>query len=72
MMELETELLTMTLANGRRDRRLLHQFKTIEFNNVVYRYYDKSLSQEFPVGPLDFELRSGDVVIIVGGNGPRN
>ena len=69
MMELETELRTMMLASGRRDRQLLHQFRTIEFNNVVYRYYDKSLSQEFPVGPLDFELRSGDVVIIVGGNG---
>jgi cyclic peptide transporter len=69
MTELETELRTMMHADGRRDRRLLHEFRTIEFSNVVYQYHDKNLSREFTVGPLNFELRSGQVVVIIGGNG---
>jgi putative ATP-binding cassette transporter len=44
-------------------------FGTIEFRNVVFRYFDKSSETTFQVGPVDFTLRSGDLTFIVGGNG---
>ena len=37
--------------------------------NVVFRYVDKSSEAVFQVGPLDFTLRSGELVFITGGNG---
>ena len=44
-------------------------FDTIEMRNVVFRYVDKSSEATFQVGPVDFTLRSGDLVFITGGNG---
>ena len=44
-------------------------FDAIEMRNVVFRYVDKSSEATFQVGPVDFTLRSGDLVFITGGNG---
>jgi putative pyoverdin transport system ATP-binding/permease protein len=44
-------------------------FTTIEMRGVVFRYVDKSAEAVYQVGPLDFTLRSGDLVFITGGNG---
>jgi putative pyoverdin transport system ATP-binding/permease protein len=44
-------------------------FDRIEMRNIVFRYVDKFSDITFQVGPLDFSLRSGDLVFITGGNG---
>src|SRR5207253_7926793 len=45
------------------------RFDTIEVRNVAFSYIDKSSEAIFRVGPIDFTLRSGDLVFITGGNG---
>ena len=45
------------------------RFDKIEFRNVEFSYIDKWSEAVFHVGPLDFTLRSGDLVFITGGNG---
>jgi len=45
------------------------RFDAIEMRNIVFRYVDKSSEAVFQVGPVDFTLRSGDLVFITGGNG---
>jgi putative ATP-binding cassette transporter len=45
------------------------RFKIIEMRNVLFRYVDTSSDAVFQVGPLDFTLRSGDLIFITGGNG---
>ena len=45
------------------------RFDTIEMRNIVFSYIDKSSEAVFQVGPVDFTLRSGDLVFITGGNG---
>jgi len=44
-------------------------FASIELRRVVFRYFDKSTEATFTLGPLDFTLARGDVVLVVGGNG---
>jgi putative ATP-binding cassette transporter len=45
------------------------RFDKIEMRNVVFRYSDDSSDTTFKVGPLDFTLRSGELVFVTGGNG---
>jgi putative ATP-binding cassette transporter len=45
------------------------RFDRIEMRDVLFRYLDKASETLFQVGPLDFTLRSGDLVFITGGNG---
>ncbi len=45
------------------------RFDKIELRNVMFSYVDKSSEAVFRVGPVDFTLRSGDLVFITGGNG---
>jgi putative ATP-binding cassette transporter len=44
-------------------------FHTIEMRQIVFRYVDKFSDTTFQIGPLDFTLRSGELVFITGGNG---
>jgi putative ATP-binding cassette transporter len=44
-------------------------FDAIEMRNIVFRYVDKFSDTTFQIGPLDFSLRSGELVFITGGNG---
>ena len=44
-------------------------FRQIEMRNVVFRYLDKNSEVAFQVGPLDFSLRSSELIFITGGNG---
>ena len=37
--------------------------------NILFRYVDKASEAVFQVGPVDFTLRSGELVFITGGNG---
>jgi putative ATP-binding cassette transporter len=44
-------------------------FATIELRNIVFRHIDKFSDTAFQIGPLDFDLRSGNIYFIAGGNG---
>ncbi|MGA7490489.1 MAG: cyclic peptide export ABC transporter [Xanthobacteraceae bacterium] len=45
------------------------RFEKVEMRNVRFSYVDVSSEAVFQVGPIDFTLRSGDLVFITGGNG---
>jgi putative ATP-binding cassette transporter len=45
------------------------RFERIEMHNIVFRYVDKFSDTVFKIGPIDFTLRSGELVFITGGNG---
>jgi putative ATP-binding cassette transporter len=45
------------------------RFEKIEVRNVEFSYVDKTSEAVFRIGPINFTLRSGDLVFITGGNG---
>ncbi len=45
------------------------RFDKIELRDIVFRYVDKFSDTVFKIGPLNFTLRSGELVFITGGNG---
>ncbi len=47
----------------------LRRFGKIEFRDVEFSYLDQFSEHTFKVGPLNFTLNSGDLVILTGGNG---
>jgi cyclic peptide transporter len=44
-------------------------FDKIEVRDVTFHYTDKSSDAAFKIGPLDFTIRRGELVFIMGGNG---
>lgn len=44
-------------------------FQRIEFDKVTFRYQDAGGGATFAVGPLDLEIRAGEVLYVIGGNG---
>jgi putative ATP-binding cassette transporter len=44
-------------------------FDRIEMRNIVFSYVDRYSDVAFHIGPIDFTLRSGELVFITGGNG---
>lgn len=44
-------------------------FSSIDMRGVIFRYPDKPGEPGFQIGPIDFTLRSGELVFIMGGNG---
>ncbi|MFI5013712.1 MAG: cyclic peptide export ABC transporter [Hyphomicrobiales bacterium] len=66
--QLEARLLA-SVATVQKSGAEPRRFDKIEMHNVVFRYTDKSSDSVFQVGPLDFSLRSGELVFIAGGNG---
>jgi len=44
-------------------------FDTIEMRNIEFRYVDKFSDTAFKIGPIDFTLKSGELVFLTGGNG---
>src|SRR6202012_4421908 len=45
------------------------RFERLEMKNIVFRYVDKFSDTVFKIGPIDFTIKSGDLVFITGGNG---
>jgi putative ATP-binding cassette transporter len=45
------------------------RFDKIEMHDIRFSYVDKLSETVFQVGPIDFSLRSGELVFITGGNG---
>lgn len=66
--QLETDLQATVLPYDEHLKELKH-FGTIEMRDVVFSYVDRFSDTPFRIGPIDFTLRSGDLVFITGGNG---
>ena len=45
------------------------RFDTIEVKNLIFSYVDRHSDAAFHIGPIDFTLRSGELVFVTGGNG---
>jgi putative ATP-binding cassette transporter len=45
------------------------RFEKIEMRNIEFRYVDKFSDTAFKIGPINFSLRSGELVFLTGGNG---
>ena len=45
------------------------EFDAIRCENLVFHYPNSETNGTFTLGPLDFELKRGEVVFIIGGNG---
>ncbi|KEF41839.1 MAG: ABC transporter ATP-binding protein [Cyanobium sp. CACIAM 14] len=41
----------------------------LELRNVVYPYYKEDADDSFVLGPVDLEIRRGELLFIIGGNG---
>jgi putative ATP-binding cassette transporter len=67
--QLEARLRSTVVAADVDAAALPKRFDKIEMRNIVFRYVDKSSETVFQVGPVDFTLRSGDLIFITGGNG---
>ena len=67
--QLEADLLATVRSADIDPAEMPKTFETIEFRDVVFRYFDRSSETTFKVGPIDFTLHHGDLVFITGGNG---
>jgi len=47
----------------------MSSFSTISFHGVCFHYKDPDGKASFQVGPIDGEIRRGEVLFLVGGNG---
>ncbi|HZP68826.1 MAG TPA: cyclic peptide export ABC transporter [Pseudolabrys sp.] len=45
------------------------RFSSIDMKGIEFRYVDKFSEAAFKIGPIDFNLRPGELVFITGGNG---
>jgi cyclic peptide transporter len=66
---LETSLMATIAAAQAGAVEPAKRFNEIDVRNIVFRYVDKWSEAIFQIGPLDFTLRSGELVFITGGNG---
>jgi putative ATP-binding cassette transporter len=46
-----------------------HPFKTLNLQQVTYQYQTDSSDKAFQVGPINFSIKQGETIFIVGGNG---
>ena len=73
IIELEAALSATATQPAARDlevsKQISKRFDKIEMHDIVFRYVDKLSDTAFQIGPLDFTLRSGELVFITGGNG---
>jgi putative ATP-binding cassette transporter len=67
--QLEQAMRAIAAPGDSRDIPLPKRFDKIEMHNVVFRYTDRFSDAAFQIGPLDFSLRSGELVFVTGGNG---
>lgn len=45
------------------------EFRKIQFDHVVYEYFDAKHEKTFNWGPVDFTINKGEIVFVTGGNG---
>jgi putative pyoverdin transport system ATP-binding/permease protein len=69
IVRLEAALQDTVAAIEPRELAARKRFDRIEMQNIVFRYVDKFSDTVFKIGPIDFSLKSGELVFITGGNG---
>ena len=47
----------------------LHPFKSLNLQQVTYQYQTDSTDKPFQVGPINFSVKQGETIFIIGGNG---
>jgi cyclic peptide transporter len=47
----------------------LHDFESLQFNNVGFSYPSKEEDTAFQLGPINLNIKKGETIFIVGGNG---
>ncbi|GAA3932947.1 cyclic peptide export ABC transporter [Chitinophaga oryziterrae] len=57
--------------SDKEQRRVYTGFNNLLFNNIMYQYRteDDPADQLFCIGPVDFNIRQGEIIFISGGNG---
>ncbi|MBZ5653456.1 MAG: cyclic peptide export ABC transporter, partial [Acidobacteriia bacterium] len=63
------EALAKTAENEAAPSVDLSSFKAIRFEGVTFTYHDPDGNATFQVGPIDGEIRRGEILFLVGGNG---
>lgn len=69
MDQLDNALKGMVSTEEKAEVMVSKRFDHIEVRNIMFRYTDKFSATTFQIGPIDFDLRSGELVFITGGNG---
>jgi len=69
LVQLENKLSGMTSLSDDAPMVQAKSFSRIEMRDVEFHYPGKSADTVFKVGPFNFTLNSGDLVILTGGNG---
>lgn len=49
--------------------REVREFKTLEFKDIEFHYYDRNKEKSFSVGPVNLTINRGETLFMVGGNG---
>ena len=65
----ESQLKAAVAADPLAETAPARRFERIDVRNLVFSYTDKWSDTVFRIGPIDFTLRSGELVFITGGNG---
>ena len=47
----------------------LKEFKEISFEGLEFDYYDNNKDKTFGIGPIDFSIKKGETIFLIGGNG---
>ncbi len=63
------DALTMSRIQHGQSLNLVDSFQSIRFEEVEYQYYDKNKRRSFLLGPINLEIRKGELIFITGGNG---
>jgi len=66
---LEADLQAMVTAAEPSEIKVMKHFGKIEMRRIMFHYIDRFSEAAFHIGPLDFTLKSGELVFITGGNG---
>ncbi|SHL87290.1 putative ATP-binding cassette transporter [Mucilaginibacter sp. OK098] len=48
---------------------IFENFEKLKFNDLHFGYRDKSGKDQFSIGPINFEVKRGEIIFIIGGNG---
>jgi putative ATP-binding cassette transporter len=61
--------LRATVSTKAHEIKVAKRFDKIEMRDIRFRYVDRHSDVAFSIGPIDFDLESGELVFITGGNG---
>jgi len=69
IVQLETAMRSTVSSVALREFHAPRQFDSIDMHMIMFRYVDRHSEAAFEIGPIDFNLRPGELVFITGGNG---